>query len=278
MLVMDGVFTSDRLDAAFAALADPTRRGILAQLATGERTVSELVQPFELSQPAISRHLKVLEGAGLIVRSVDGNRRPSRLAPEALREIDGWLSMLRAALETNYVRLDDLLAELTADGAPPPGVVAKPDGADLDATQRDERRSLARRAKPRHDAHSPAAVTSCDATSGAGRETQRDERRSLARRAKPRHDVHPAHDGRLSPSDSTPNHDERRSPTHGSTPRRDAHLPSAATKRPAGSLAARDPEPRTGRDRPTLTKPTAPPKKRRPETDDSARSGRKGRK
>lgn len=100
------------LDAAFSALADPTRRAILARLALGEATVMELVEPFDLTQPAISRHLKVLEGAGLIVRRVEGTKRPCRLAPTAVAEIDQWLAMLRRALETNYDRLDGVLATM----------------------------------------------------------------------------------------------------------------------------------------------------------------------
>jgi DNA-binding transcriptional ArsR family regulator len=103
------------LDASFAALADPTRRGILARLALGEATVNELVEPFEMTQPAISRHLKVLEGAGLIIRRVDGTRRPCRLAPTAMAEIDQWLGMLRQALAANYDRLDDVLAEMKTE-------------------------------------------------------------------------------------------------------------------------------------------------------------------
>jgi DNA-binding transcriptional ArsR family regulator len=103
------------LDASFAALADPTRRGILARLALGEATVNELVEPFEMTQPAISRHLKVLEGAGLIIRRVDGTRRPCRLAPTAVAEIDQWLGMLRQALAANYDRLDDVLAEMKSE-------------------------------------------------------------------------------------------------------------------------------------------------------------------
>jgi DNA-binding transcriptional ArsR family regulator len=98
------------LDAAFSAMADPTRRAILARLALGEATVMELAQPFEMTQPAVSRHLKVLEGAGLIVRRVEGAKRPCRLAPSAISEIDQWLDVLRQALATNYDRLDDLLA------------------------------------------------------------------------------------------------------------------------------------------------------------------------
>src|SRR3954452_23237124 len=102
------------LDAAFSALADSTRRAILARLALGEATVMELVEPFELTQPAISRHLKVLEGAGLIIRRVEGTKRPCRLAPSAIAEIDQWLDTLRQALTKNYDRLDDVLAGMNA--------------------------------------------------------------------------------------------------------------------------------------------------------------------
>ena len=100
------------LDATFNALADPTRRAILARLALGEATVMELAQPFVMSQPAISKHLKVLEGAGLIVRRVDGAKRPCNLAKPGLDAADEWLAMLRTALDRNYDRLDQLLAEL----------------------------------------------------------------------------------------------------------------------------------------------------------------------
>lgn len=100
------------LDAAFSALADPTRRAILARLALGEATVMELAQPFEMTQPAVSRHLKVLEGAGLITRRVEGTKRPCRLAPGALAEIDRWLDWLRETRARNYDRLDAVLAEL----------------------------------------------------------------------------------------------------------------------------------------------------------------------
>jgi DNA-binding transcriptional ArsR family regulator len=103
------------LDASFSALADPTRRAILARLALGEATVMELAEPFEMTQPAISRHLKVLEGAGMIVRRVEGTKRPCRLAPTAVTEIDQWLAMLRKALSANYNRLDDVLAAMKAD-------------------------------------------------------------------------------------------------------------------------------------------------------------------
>jgi len=103
------------LDASFSALADPTRRAILARLALGEATVMELAEPFDMTQPAISRHLKVLEGAGLITRRVEGTKRPCRLAPAAVDEIDQWLAMLRQALSANYNRLDDVLAAMKTE-------------------------------------------------------------------------------------------------------------------------------------------------------------------
>lgn len=103
------------LDATFSALADPTRRAILARLAEGEATVMELAQPFEMTQPAISQHLKVLEEAGLIVRRIDGTRRPRRLAKAGIEAMDQWMAMLRHALEKNYDRLDDVLAEMESD-------------------------------------------------------------------------------------------------------------------------------------------------------------------
>jgi DNA-binding transcriptional ArsR family regulator len=99
------------LDATLSALSDPTRRAILARLAEGEATVNELAEPFPISQPAISRHLKVLAEAGLIVRRIEGTKRPCRLAPGALSELDEYLEMLRKALDHNYRRLDHLLAK-----------------------------------------------------------------------------------------------------------------------------------------------------------------------
>ncbi len=98
------------LDAAFSALADPTRRAILARLAKGEASVMEIAKPFEMTQPAISQHLKVLEDAGLVARRVDGTRRPRRLASAGIEAMDQWLAMLREALEKNYERLDAVLA------------------------------------------------------------------------------------------------------------------------------------------------------------------------
>jgi DNA-binding transcriptional ArsR family regulator len=100
------------LDATFAALADPTRRAILARLATGEAAVMELAEPFEMTQPAISQHLKVLEAAGLIQSRIDGTRRPRRLAKAGIDAMDQWLAMLRKALEANYDRLDQVLANI----------------------------------------------------------------------------------------------------------------------------------------------------------------------
>lgn len=100
------------LDAAFSALSDPTRRAIVARLALGEATVMQLAKPFDMSQPAISRHLKVLEGAGLIVRRVEGTKRPCRLAPDAVSGLEQWLDQLRRVMERNYERLDAVLAEM----------------------------------------------------------------------------------------------------------------------------------------------------------------------
>ncbi len=116
------MLTNDRDTAnhttVFAALADPTRRAIVGRLASGEATVKELSAPFEISQPAISRHLKVLEDAGLITRRIDGTRRPCRLAGAPLADVEAWLNRLRTALEANYARLDAVLAEMQADAAP----------------------------------------------------------------------------------------------------------------------------------------------------------------
>lgn len=99
------------LDSTFSALSDPTRRAILTRLALGEATVMELAKPFEMTQPAVSRHLKVLEVAGLIHRRAEGTRRPCRLAKPGIEAIDAWLAMLRTALERNFDRLDALLAD-----------------------------------------------------------------------------------------------------------------------------------------------------------------------
>src|SRR3954462_12057709 len=104
---------AESLDRTFAALADPTRRSILARLALGEATVNELAEPFAISQPAISRHIRVLSEAGLVAPRIDGTKRPCRLAPNALSELDQYLQMLRGALTSNYQRLDRLLAKQT---------------------------------------------------------------------------------------------------------------------------------------------------------------------
>ena len=108
---------SARLDLTFAALADPTRRAILARLATGEASVQELAEPFEMSQPAISKHLKVLERAGLISVDIDAQRRPRRLEPKRLEEAVDWIERYREIFEQNYQRLDALLEELQAKPA-----------------------------------------------------------------------------------------------------------------------------------------------------------------
>jgi DNA-binding transcriptional ArsR family regulator len=107
---------SDQLDATFFALADPTRRAILARLATGEASVSDLGAPFDMSQPAISKHLKVLERAGLVSVGQDGARRPRRLEPEPLEAATEWIERYREIWEHNYRRVDALLAELKTEG------------------------------------------------------------------------------------------------------------------------------------------------------------------
>jgi DNA-binding transcriptional ArsR family regulator len=104
--------TPDRLDATFAALADPTRRAILARLATGEASVAELAEPFDMSQPAISKHLKVLERAGLISSGQDAQRRPRRIEAMPLAEATEWLEPYRRLWEENFQRLDALLDEM----------------------------------------------------------------------------------------------------------------------------------------------------------------------
>jgi DNA-binding transcriptional ArsR family regulator len=104
-----------RLDATFAALADPTRRAILARLALGEATVAELAQPFAMSQPAISKHLKVLEEAGLVSAGRDKQRRPRRIEAQPMAEASAWLDRYRAIWEANFGRLDALLEELKTE-------------------------------------------------------------------------------------------------------------------------------------------------------------------
>ena len=111
-----GVADAGRLDATFAALADPTRRAILARLASGDASVNELAEPFAMSQPAISKHLKVLEKAGLISKGRDAQRRPRRLEATPLSEATEWLEAYRRFWEGNYERLDALLEELKGKG------------------------------------------------------------------------------------------------------------------------------------------------------------------
>ena len=115
MLINESVnhrMPTDRLSLTLTALADPTRRAILARLAEGEASVGELAEPFDMSLPAISRHLKVLERAGLIVRGRDAQRRPSRLDPRPLDELDDWLATYRRLWEERFDRLDDYLAKV----------------------------------------------------------------------------------------------------------------------------------------------------------------------
>jgi DNA-binding transcriptional ArsR family regulator len=100
------------LDAIFAALADPTRRSILATLARGEASVMELAEPFDMSQPAITKHLNVLERAGLITRRRDGQRRPCKLEPKRLEELARWLGTFQEFWEDSFSRMDDYLEEL----------------------------------------------------------------------------------------------------------------------------------------------------------------------
>jgi DNA-binding transcriptional ArsR family regulator len=115
-----GQRAAGRLDATFAALADPTRRAILARLVRGEVSVTELAAPFEMSQPAISKHLKVLERAGLVARGRDAQRRPVRAQVGPLTEASAWLDGYRRTLEANFARLDTLLESLkTARGLAP---------------------------------------------------------------------------------------------------------------------------------------------------------------
>jgi DNA-binding transcriptional ArsR family regulator len=110
---------SRHLDATFAALADPTRRAILARLSMGEASVMELAKPFAMSQPAISRHLQVLERAGLISRGRDAQRRPCRIEGKPLGEATGWLEKYREFWERSFRRLDSILEELKAKEAKP---------------------------------------------------------------------------------------------------------------------------------------------------------------
>jgi DNA-binding transcriptional ArsR family regulator len=112
------VSTPDTLDATFAALADPTRRSILARLASGDATVTELAAPFPMSQPAISKHIKVLERAGLVTRGRDAQRRPCRLQARPLKTATDWLERYRSYWEESFQQLDTLLDDLQAEQDP----------------------------------------------------------------------------------------------------------------------------------------------------------------
>src|SRR5712675_102444 len=107
--------STDRLSATFAALADPTRRAILARLALGETSVTELAEPFDMSMPAVSKHLKVLERAGLIARGREAQWRPCRIEPRALKDVDDWLERYRRFWDESFDRLDDYLRTLQAE-------------------------------------------------------------------------------------------------------------------------------------------------------------------
>ncbi|MEU7944443.1 metalloregulator ArsR/SmtB family transcription factor [Micromonospora taraxaci] len=122
--------STELLDATFAALADPTRRAILARLSAGEASVTELAEPFAMSQPAISKHLKVLERAGLVSRGRDAQRRPCRLEARPLREATAWLADYRDYWAESYQRLDALLDEIQAvDQTDTAGRRSHPDGS-----------------------------------------------------------------------------------------------------------------------------------------------------
>ena len=110
--------TSDRLDCTFLALADPTRRAILARLVRGEASVTELAEPFDMSQPAVSKHLKILERAGLVSRGRDAQRRPCKLEAKPLEAVHAWLERYRQIWDANFERLDALLVELQTPQTP----------------------------------------------------------------------------------------------------------------------------------------------------------------
>ena len=116
----------DNLDRVFAALADPTRRAMLARLATGDATVNQLAEPFDLSQPAISKHLKVLERAGLVSRSRAAQTRPCHLEPAALKDVAGWVEMYRRLWDDSFERLDAFLQATAPAVAPPSRRTASP--------------------------------------------------------------------------------------------------------------------------------------------------------
>ena len=129
-LIGYGMMISDGLDATFAALADPTRRAILARLASGEASVTELAEPFAMTQPAISKHLKVLERAGLISRGSDAQRRPRRLEARRLGEATKWLERYRQFWEASFQSLDTLLDEMKTIGAGEKDTQARDEGGE----------------------------------------------------------------------------------------------------------------------------------------------------
>ena len=117
------------LDAVFAALADPTRRAMVERLSKGRATVMELAEPFQLSQPAISKHLKVLERAGLISQAREAQRRPRQLEPQRIRQLSDWIEKYRANLEASYERLEDYLRRLQAEAATGPATPGPADAS-----------------------------------------------------------------------------------------------------------------------------------------------------
>jgi DNA-binding transcriptional ArsR family regulator len=133
------LIASRQLDLTFAALADPTRRAILARLASGEASVSELAEPFEMSQPAISKHLKVLERAGLITAGREAQRRPRRMEAAPLAEAATWIERYRKIWEGNYSRLDALLEALQRGGVGEPAANRKSGGSAAERPERSPR-------------------------------------------------------------------------------------------------------------------------------------------
>jgi DNA-binding transcriptional ArsR family regulator len=139
-------YSTETLDRTFAALADPTRRAILARLALGETSVMELAKPFEMSLPAVSKHLKVLEHAGLISRGREAQWRPCRIAPVAFKEADFWLGNFRRFWDESFNRLDGLLEEMKAEEAaePPPRTKRKAKVTSVTSVTREKQRGRTR--------------------------------------------------------------------------------------------------------------------------------------
>jgi DNA-binding transcriptional ArsR family regulator len=139
---------TDRLSATFAALADPTRRAIIARLAMGETTVSELAKPFDMSGPAISKHLKVLENAGLISRGREAQWRPCKIEPKALKVVDDWLERYRQFWEERLDRLEEYLNTLQAEAASEQNAAAS--AAPAEKVSRKKRRQAKERKESTH--------------------------------------------------------------------------------------------------------------------------------